>query len=209
MKTLIAAVVTVVLIALAPVEARASDDPATVLVVRHRWHTGIVLPTDRLAPSLAFLDAQFSDPVWYEIGWGDNDFYRRTDNLWLLGKALFWPTDTVLHVVGLDKHPADLPNSDVQALCLSADGLKRLQAVLAEDFRLGADGRPVAADPGLYGDSRFFPARGHFWFGRTCNTWTAQRLRDGGVDIRTFMTLRAKSVMAQIRDHGQAGACVE
>jgi hypothetical protein len=27
------------------------------------------------------------------------------------------------------------------------------------------------------------------------------------VDIRTFMTLRAKSVMAQIRDHGQAGAC--
>ena len=37
----------------------------------------------------------------------------------------------------------------------------------------------------------------------------AQRLRDGGVDIRTFMTLRAKSVMAQIRDHGQAGACME
>ena len=36
-----------------------------------------------------------------------------------------------------------------------------------------------------------------------------QELRDGGVDIRTFMTLRAKSVMAQIRDHGQAGACVE
>lgn len=156
MKTLIAAVATVVLITLAPVETRASDDPTTVLVVRHRWHTGIVLPADRLAPSLAFLDAQFNDPVWYEIGWGDNDFYRRTDNLWLLGKALFWPTDTVLHVVGLDKHPADLPNSDVQALCLSADGLKRLQAALAKDFRLGADGRPVAADPGLYGDSRFF-----------------------------------------------------
>ena len=209
MKTLIATVVTVVLIAQAPVEARASDDPATVLVVRHRGHTGIVLPADRLAPSLAFLDAQFSDPVWYEIGWGDNDFYRRTDNLWLLGKALFWPTDTVLHVVGLDKHPADLPNSDVQALCLSADGLKRLQATLAGDFKLGNDGQPLAADPGLYGDSRFFPARGHFWFGRTCNTWTAQRLGDGGVDIRTFMTLRAKSVMAQIRDHGQAGACAQ
>lgn len=207
MKTLIAVVVTAVLITLAPVETHASDDAATVLVVRHRWHTGIVLPADRLAPPLAFLEDQFSDPAWYEIGWGDNDFYRRTDNLWLLGKALFWPTDTVLHVVGLDKHPADLPNSDVQALCLSADGLKRLQTTLAEDFKLGDDGQPLAADLGLYGDSRFFPARGHFWFGRTCNTWTAQRLRDGGVDIRTFMTLRAKSVMAQIRDHGQAGAC--
>ncbi|HCR80428.1 MAG TPA: DUF2459 domain-containing protein, partial [Alcanivorax sp.] len=102
----------------------------------------------------------------------------------------------MLHVVGLDKHPANLPNSDVEALCLSADGLKRLQTTLASDFNLNPDGRPVAADPGLYGDSRFFPARGRFWFGRTCNTWTAQRLRDGGVDIRTFMTLRAKSVMA-------------
>jgi hypothetical protein len=148
MKTLIAAVVTAVLITLAPVETHASDDAATVLVVRHRWHTGIVLPADRLAPPLAFLEDQFSDPAWYEIGWGDNDFYRRTDNLWLLGKALFWPTDTVLHVVGLDKHPADLPNSDVQALCLSADGLKRLQTTLAEDFKLGDDGQPLAADLG-------------------------------------------------------------
>ena len=209
MKTLIVALLTVLLAPPALSSPGARDQAATVLVVRHRWHTGIVLPADRLAPPLAFLDERFSDPVWYEIGWGDNDFYRRTDNLWLLGKALFWPTDTVLHVVGLDKHPADLPNSDVQALCLSAEGLERLQAALAGDFKLDADGRPLAADPGLYGDSRFFPARGHFWFGRTCNTWTAQRLRDGGVDIRTFMTLRAKSVMAQIRDHGQAGACVE
>jgi len=207
MKTLIVALVTAVLITLAPGKGRASDDTATVLVVRHRWHTGIVLPADRLTPPLAFLSEAFGEPTWYEIGWGDNDFYRRTDNLWLLGKALLWPTEAVLHVVGLDKHPADLPNSDVQALCLSAKGLRRLQAALAEDFKLDVDGRPIAADPGLYGDSRFFPARGNFWFGRTCNTWTAQRLHDGGVDIRTFMTLRAKSVMTQIRDHGQAGAC--
>jgi len=208
MKPLTALLLTAVL--LTPPAGHADNDgAATVLVVRHRWHTGIVLPADRLAPPLAFLDAHFSDPVWYEIGWGDNDFYRRTDNPWLLGKALFWPTDTVLHVVGRDRHPADLPNSDVQALCLSADGLKRLQTTLAEDFKLGDDGQPLAADPGLYGDSRFFPARGYFWFGRTCNTWTARRLRDGGVDIRTVMTLRAKSVMAQIRDHGQAGACAE
>lgn len=209
MKTLIAALVTVLLAPPVLSSPGSSDQAATVLVVRHRWHTGIVLPADRLAPPLAFLEERFSGPAWYEIGWGDNDFYRRTDNLWLLGKALLWPTNTVLHVVGLDKHPADLPNSDVEALCLSTEGLERLQAALAKDFKLDAESRPITADPGLYGDSRFFPARGHFWFGRTCNTWTAQRLRDGGVDIRTFMTLRAESVMAQIRDHGQAGACPE
>jgi len=207
MKTLMVVLATVLLATPALGRTGDGDQAATVLVVRHRWHTGIVLPADRLTPPLAFLDEAFSDSAWYEIGWGDNDFYRRTDNLWLLGKALFWPTDTVLHVVGLDRHPADLPNSDVEALCLPAEGLAHLQATLAEDFKLDADGRPIAADPGLYGDSRFFPARGNFWFGRTCNTWTAQRLRDSGVEIRTFMTLRAKSVMAQIRDHGQAGAC--
>ena len=187
--------------------ARAGDDPATVLVVRHRWHTGLVLPADRLAPPLAFLEQQFDSPRWYEIGWGDNDFYRRTDNLWLLAKALLWPTDSVLHVVALDRHPARLPHSDVQALCLSAAHLQRFQHALAADFQLNDAGQPPAADPGLYGDSRFFPAHGSFWFARTCNTWTARRLHDAGVDIRTFMTLRAKSVMSQIRDHGQAGAC--
>lgn len=193
----------------APPMAQADNGPATVLVVRHRWHTGLVLPADRLAPPLAFLAQEFDSPLWYEIGWGDNDFYRHTDNLWLLAKALFWPTDSVLHVVALDRHPAQLPHSDVHALCLSAGGFQRLQEALAADFQLHESGRPVAAGPGLYGDSRFFPARGQFWFARTCNTWTAQRLRDGGVDIRTFLTLSANSVMARIRDHEQAGACSE
>lgn len=180
-------------------------DPATVLVVRHRWHTGIALPADRLSPSLAFLRPYYSDPAWYEIGWGDDDFYRNTNNNWNLTKALFWPTGTMLHVVGLARHPAASPHSDLQALCLSGEALDRLQAVIAADFRLGADGRPLSDTPGLYGDSRFFPARGTFWFGHTCNTWTARRLATAGVAVDPA-TLTATSVIEQLRAL-PAGAC--
>lgn len=189
----------------APAPASHADDPATVLVVRHRWHTGIVLPADRLSPSLAFLRGYYADPAWYEIGWGDDDFYRNTNNAWNLIKALFWPTNTVLHVVGLDRHPSETPHTDIQALCLPAPELRRLQAALAADFQLGADGTPVSASPGLYGESRFFPAHGTFWFGYTCNTWTARRLALADVAVG-HRTLTADGVLDQLRAAG-TGAC--
>lgn len=206
MKTVLFALLTVLLAVPSAVPA-ADDDPATVLVVRHRWHTGIALPAERLSPSLAFLRAYYAEPAWYEIGWGDDDFYRHTDNAWNLTKALFWPTGTVLHVVGLERHPAREPHTDIQAVCLPASALRRLQAAIAGDFRLGDDGRPVDDDPGLYGDSRFFPARGTFWFGHTCNTWTARRLALAGVAVGD-RTLTADGVIDQLRVAG-TGACPE
>ncbi len=203
----IPALILITLALIFPTPTPAGDEPATVLVVRHRWHTGIVLPADRLAPSLAFLRRYYSGPAWYEIGWGDNDFYRDTNNLWNFTKALFWPTDTVLHVVGLERHPVREPHTDIQAVCLPASALRHLQAAIAGDFRLSDDGRPVDDDPGLYGDSRFFPARGTFWFGHTCNTWTARRLALAGVAI-SEATLTAGGVIDQLRVAG-AGACPE
>lgn len=50
--------------------AQALADDVTVLVVRHRWHTGIAFPADRLSPALEFLEPHFSEPSFYEFGWG-------------------------------------------------------------------------------------------------------------------------------------------
>jgi len=49
-----------------------------------------------LLPGLA---ERFSCGRYLEVGWGDNDFYqageKRTDHTL---KALFWPTDSVVHM---------------------------------------------------------------------------------------------------------------
>ncbi|MED5387914.1 MAG: DUF2459 domain-containing protein [Pseudomonadota bacterium] len=185
----------------------ADNTSATVLVVRHRWHTGIAFPADRLSPALAFLAPHFNEPAFYEIGWGDDAFYRQDDSLWLRLRAMLWPTQSVLHVVGLQQHPADLPHTDLEPLCLDSEQLRRLQQGLAASFVINEEGQLSAGDPGLYGDSRFFPARGTFWFGHTCNSWTARRLGEAGVPMRRFLTVTAGQVLTQLRHTSLAGAC--
>ncbi|WP_297770342.1 DUF2459 domain-containing protein [uncultured Alcanivorax sp.] len=188
-------------------EGEGEGDNVTVLVVRHRWHTGIAFPADRLSPALAFLEPHFSDPTFYEFGWGDDAFYRQDDSWWLRVRAMLWPTRSALHVVGLERHPAELPHTDLQALCLRGEQLRQLQESLAGYFRLDSQGQLPAGDPGLYGDSRFFPAEGTFWFGNTCNTWTDKRLRDAGLPLRPLFTVTAGQVLSQLRDSDFTGAC--
>ena len=190
-----------------PVQVEADD--VTVLVVRHRWHTGIALPADQLSPALEFLEPHFSEPQFYEFGWGDDAFYRQDDSWWLRIRAMLWPTKTALHVVGLAQHPQTLPHTDWQALCLRTEQLGLLQQSLAGYFLLDDEGQLPAGDPGLYGDSRFFPSRETFWFGNTCNTWTAGRLQDAGMPLRTFLTLTAGQVLEQLRDGEQTSDCLQ
>ena len=136
----------------------------------------------------------------YEMGWGDDAFYRQDNSTWRLVRAMLWPTNSVLHVVALDRHPETLPHGDIQPLCVSNTQLAALQRAIASDFVLDDNGTPSDADPGLYGDSRFFPAHGTFWLGNTCNSWTARRLT--ALDIPMgYLTLTADGVMQQLTGH--------
>jgi uncharacterized protein (TIGR02117 family) len=185
----------------APVRAaECQPDETGIQVIRHRWHTGIVIPVSAVRPPLAFLESVFPEARYLEFGWGDSEFYRNTDNLWLMARALFWPTDTVVHVVGLRRPPAELPHTDLQALPVTPAGMADLQQALAASFHRDDAGKPVIVEPGLYGDSRFYRGTGTFWLGRTCNTWTAQMLAAARKPVRTFAALTAGGVMNQVRD---------
>ena len=212
MKWLIALLLYLTLLAPSVAQSSAShqadaDSHVTVHVIRHRWHTGIAIPAEHLDPSLGFLAAHFHAPQYYEIGWGDDAFYRHDDNLWLRARAMLWPTRAALHVVGMPRHPADFPHTDIQALCLNQRQLAQLQQSMASYFIVNRHGELAAGDPGLYGDSYFFPARGRFWLGNTCNTWTAKRLQHAGLPLRPFLTLTADQVLRQLRRSEQIGAC--
>jgi hypothetical protein len=51
--------------------------------------------------------------------------------------------------------------------------------------------------PGLYGDSRFYPARERFSLLNTCNVWTARVLRSGGLPVEDAIT--KEGLMSQVR----------
>ena len=148
-------------------------------LVSHGWHTGIALRA-------ADIDFARWRPLphpararYIEVGWGDRDFYPEPGfNLWYGIKALFWPTPSVLHVVGFDEPPARyFPGSEVRELRVPRAGFERLLAYIAASFEPGA--APIA--PGLYATGAFHPSRETFHLFNTCNTWVARGLREAGL----------------------------
>lgn len=173
---------------------------STIYVVSHGWHTGIVIARHDVGPELEFLDRYFDNAEWYEIGWGDKEFYQAGEvTAGLALRAGLVPTDSVLHVTALPERPDSyFRGSRVIELRIDATGLEHLTAAVAAYFRQDENGDPITGGKGLYGQSLFFDATGRFHAFNTCNTWTARMLDHGGIPIRTFMTVRADSVMGQL-----------
>jgi uncharacterized protein (TIGR02117 family) len=170
-------------------------------VVRHRWHTGIVIPAEQAGAELEFLRNFFPDARYYEFGWGDRRFYQNTDSIWLRVRAMLWPTDSVMHVVALQRPASELPHTDLVALAVSEDALETVREHLAASFAQNDQGKVIKLSSGLYGESLFFEARGDFWVGHTCNTWTAALLREAGLPLSGHIT--ADAVMRRL--HTLAG----
>ena len=184
-----------------PCPGPAAETPEDrILVVRHRWHTGIILPADMVREEMPFLAEEFgTDHEWFKFGWGDDEFYPDPRvRPWSIARALFWPTDVVIHVVAKEQHPARYPFTGLKEVPLSREQQRQLAESIAAQFgKEGEESLEAVAD-GLYLDSAFYPARGTFTAWRTCNTWTANRLRDADVPVRSFMTLTSGSMMRQL-----------
>src|SRR5437016_3431515 len=79
-----------------------------VYVVSNGYHTGIALPRERLAefasgrgyPALIAVTQRFNQFPWLEIGWGDEEFYRKVPTVGDLSlpvalRALFSPGNKI------------------------------------------------------------------------------------------------------------------
>jgi uncharacterized protein (TIGR02117 family) len=177
------------------------DDAVRIVVVQHGWHTGIVVPQSLDRPPFQSLQPHFSESPYYEFGWGDRDYYMgRETGPWGALKAGLWPTASVMHIVAMPQPPhLQFADADQEELLISYAGYLRLLQYFSAHFTFDDQGRVIALQPGLYGNSLFFEAQGRFHLARTCNTWTAQALNAAGVPMRTFMTVTAGSVLNQVR----------
>lgn len=170
-------------------------------MVSHGWHTGIVLSTNDLGAPLSFIDQQLGASEYYEFGWGDKGFYQAKEITTLLVlKAILWPTDSVMHVVSFDSSPAYyFSQSEVIALQISSKGLARLQTFVAASFKRNSRDELLQIGPGIYGNSLFFESDTPYHLLYTCNTWVADAIALTGAPVSSFLTLRARSVMSQVK----------
>jgi uncharacterized protein (TIGR02117 family) len=176
----------------------------SVFVVNHGWHTGIAIRKADLSRTILPELRDFPDAEFLEIGWGDWDYYQAPDpGLGMALKAAFWSSRSVLHVVGF-RVPVEnqFRGSEIVEIALSDEGLDRLRRFVAGTFLRSAESLPAEASPGLYANSRFYPARGRFQVFRTCNTWVAEALHTAGVPITPFYAMTAGNLINQVKHVG-------
>ncbi len=180
----------------------AAPREVTIFVSSHGWHTGLHLPVAQLRSQAAFpLPAWAQSYDWIEVGWGAREFYMhgRPDPV-LAARTLFTPNLSVLHVVGVPGAPgAYFPRAQVRPLRLEPAQFAALCIKLGTAFERDARGAPVVLGRGLYGDARFYAARGSYYFPKTCNVWTARQLRDAGLPFCPALSTASGAVMMQAR----------
>ena len=177
------------------------EEAHTIYVVSNGWHTGIGLAREDLPPGRVPEIADFPEAPYFEFGWGDREYYPAPQPTFAMAlDAAMVPSPAVMHLVGLDWSPQHaFPKSEVLAMMLTAAQLDRMTAAIAASFDRPAGGRAHVIAPGLYPNSRFYPAHGRFHLFNTCNSWTARILADAGVPLSGSRVIRAEDLMSRLR----------
>jgi len=166
-----------------------------IYIVNHGWHTGIILPAGSIFDQVPELQTRFKDADYLEFGWGDKGFYQADEITFnLTVQALFWPTESVVHVVGLTQ---DIHSyfSNTQMLCVSEGELAALCQFLSGSFAHDINGNIIHEANGIYGNGQFYKGNGHYHLFNTCNKWTAKGLKSTGFDISPSVKLTAESIV--------------
>ena len=144
-----------------------------VRVFIYGWHTGLVLDTGNIpAPYHKYFAMYSRKHRWLEISWGDNLFYRNRnpEKEWLLAfRAIAWPTNSVLHVMGFDM-PLDhlYRQNSLITFYVSRQHYLSLIRFVSSCFISGPGSAFTIMGRGLYGDSYFLKSRGKYVFPFTC-----------------------------------------
>jgi uncharacterized protein (TIGR02117 family) len=172
------------------------------------------MPRDTLAefasgrgyPALIAVTQRFKQYPFLEVGWGDEEFYRRVPTVGDLTlpialRALFAPGNrSVLHVVGVHDDPARVfASGEVVRVTLSWNGFDQMLQKLDATFVPPRNGALPDAGRGLYGPSLFYPAVGTFSFMRVCNHWIAELLSAAGLPSTPVLDTFSRGLLLDLR----------
>ena len=178
-----------------------SEKSKTIFVVNYGWHSALVIKKADVAEGDLPEINDFPGAQYLEFGWGDWDYYQAPDpGLGLALKAAFWSSGSALHVTGftgaVDNY---FRGSETVEIPLGENAHRQLVQFISITFSRPGGAAPVEPRPGLYPNSRFYPATGKFHLFRTCNTWVAEALRSAGLSITPAFAFTAGNLSYQVR----------
>jgi uncharacterized protein (TIGR02117 family) len=181
------------------------EDNKTIYVDSHGWHTGIIVKTKDIKGYLDDLAVDFNGANYLEIGWGDKGFYQASEiTSGLTLQAMFWPTDSIAHVVGFYDDPEkEFYQSEMVKIDVSKKGLVELLKFIESSFERDSNNSFIKTKNGLYGWSKFYKANGNYHIFSTCNNWVAEGVRKTGFPISTLYAATAGNVIYQLENYSE------
>ena len=171
-------------------------DSTTVYIVKHGWHTAIVIEKAKLAPLFPELTGNFPEAHYLDISWGDKKYFMAPKGtLGLAVRAVLLPTKSVVRVLGFTKNfETYFSQSNIQSAKLSGRGFCQLVNFVKETFAIEHSNKLVSLDT----QDLFYLSGNTYWGIRTCNVWTARAIKRGGVSIIPLFSLSADYVIKRI-----------
>lgn len=179
---------------------RAGKTARTVYVINHgALHTGLAVRRSDIPRGTWPANRDYSGCKYLEVGWGDDDGYRKPLTTGIAVKALAGSKRTVLLSDGFGtlREKLEKPKFSVLEVDLSADGFARLCQHVEQTYALDEAGQPIRLGQGWY------RARGTYSAFRTCNTWVAIGLRKAGCPITPAYCLTPGPLLNQVRKFGR------
>ncbi|MBE7211730.1 MAG: DUF2459 domain-containing protein [Gluconacetobacter diazotrophicus] len=185
----------------------APPPPTPVLyVVDHGWHTDLVVPAGSLRGPMRRFRTLFPGMRFLLVGFGRRTFM--TAPVTGSGDLLIgpFPGRGALLVAALSAPPDRAYAAGAEArIPLPESAAVRLSGFLWRSFRR-SDGEPRVIAPGFFPGSLFFDAAPGYSGLYTCNSWTADALRETGLASPPgrLATLFSGSLMRGLAAHGTA-----
>ena len=162
-------------------------DGTTIYLADNGIHTDIIMPARAegldWSPIVPRSNAAAvpTDANWVAFGSGEERVYLETPTWWDIRPRTVWAVLTgsrrVLHVEWVGD-----PSYAEREIRLRPEEYRRLWTAVRADFQRGPAGGTVRIDhPGYDCCDAFYRAPGRFNALRTCNSWTADKLRLAGV----------------------------
>ncbi len=177
-----------------------NSTPRSVYVIHHgSLHTGLAVKRSDIPTRLWPAHRDYAKFKHLEVGWGEDDGYRKPLTTAIALNALTGSRRTVLLADGFNaiREKVRSPRFTVIQVDLSDRGFARLCRHIERTYALDEAGHPIRLGKGWY------RARGTYSAFRTCNTWAAEGLRQAGCPISPAYCLTPGPLLSQVRRFGR------
>ena len=176
------------------------SDGIAIYLIAAGWHTEIALPIHAIHGPLKALTSDFPGSQYLAFGWGERNYYMARAPTFDDAMRALLPGPAVLLVTPLYHPPRDSkPAAQVFEVALPTAGLEPLSNHLWTAIEKSGDGMPRRLAAGPDPGSVFYAATGTYSTAYTCNTWTADALRAGGIPVNSAGVVFAGQLTDQVR----------